>query len=147
MNRLKQLNLDSNYIYGLHLDLSETKQMELFEDFLFSFLILKEYTQNEDIFCYQDNVHIKIEIPKGFYDFSEKFMILKLFKKTNLEKITKFQLLNESDKNFDDEEDIKKDKELYMNYKKNLTTKKTIRNTLDETMIPEDIQNIRKNHK
>ena len=110
-------------------------------------MILKEYTQNEDIFCYQDNVHIKIEIPKLFYDFSEKFMILKLFKKTNLEKITKFQLLNESDKNFDDEEDIKKDKELYMNYKKNLTTKKTIRNTLDETMIPEDIQNIRKNHK
>ena len=70
-----------NYYFGVHLDLSETEQVELFQDFLFSFLIQKRYKQNENIFCYEGNIRIKIEIPKGFYDFSEKLKILKLFSK------------------------------------------------------------------
>ena len=77
---LKDLKINNNNNYfGVHLDLSETEQIELFQDFLFSFLIQKQYTQNEDIFCYEGNVHIKIEIPKGFYDFSEKLNILKIY--------------------------------------------------------------------
>jgi hypothetical protein len=74
---LLDLKINNNNYFGVHLDLSETEQIELFQDFLFSFLIQKQYTQNEDIFCYEGNVHIKIEIPKGFYDFSEKLNILK----------------------------------------------------------------------
>ena len=91
MKRLKDLKIDSSYSYGLHLDLSETNQVELFEDFLFSFLILKEYTQNEDIFCYQNNVHIKIEVPKGFYDFAQKFTLLKLFKEKKISSLPEFK--------------------------------------------------------
>ena len=146
MRRLKDLKINSNFSYGLHLDLSETNQIELFEDFLFSFLILKEYTQNEDIFCYQNNVHIKIEVPKGFYDFSQKFTLLKLFKEKKIGSLPEFKILNELDKNFNDEEDIKKDKELYENYKTNLSSG-YCSTTLDPKLIPKDIIDLRKNHR
>ena len=76
MKRLNYLKLDSSCYYGLNLNLSETNQIDLFEDILFLFLIQKKYTQNGEFFCYQGNVHIKIEISKGFYNFLEKFMIL-----------------------------------------------------------------------
>ena len=146
MRRLKDLKMNSNFSYGLHLDLSETNQIELFEDFLFSFLILKEYTQNEDIFCYQNNVHIKIEVPKGLYDFSQKFTLLKLFKEKKIGSLPEFKILNELDKNFNDEEDIKKDKELYENYKTNLSSG-YCSTTLDPKLIPKDIIDLRKNHR
>ena len=41
MRKLKELNLYKDNIYGLHLDFSDTKQKELFEDFIFTFLIKK----------------------------------------------------------------------------------------------------------
>ena len=147
LKRLKNLNINKNLSYGLHLDLSETNQIELFEDFLFSFLFLKEYSQNEDIFCYQNNVEIKIEIPKGFYDFSEKFNLLKLFKQKNIPSLPEFKILNELDKNFDDENDIKKDKELYKNYKANLSDNSNVQTTLDSNIIPKEIIDSRKNHR
>ena len=62
MRRLKELKINKKYNYGLHLDFSDTNQIELFEDFIFSFLIQKAYSNNEDIFCYEDNVKIYIEI-------------------------------------------------------------------------------------
>ena len=144
---LKDLKInDKNYYFGLHLDLSETEQIELFQDFLFSFLIQKQYTQNEDIFCYEGNVHIKIEIPKGFYDFSEKLTILKLFKKKEINTLPKFKILNELDKHFDDNEDIKKDKELYLDYVSKNKSKK-ISFVLESDQIPENIKELRKNHR
>ena len=147
LRRLKDLNINHDFSYGLHLDLSETNQIELFEDFLFSFLILKEYTQNEDIFCYQKNVEIKIEIPKGFYDFSEKFNLLKLFKQKKITSLPEFKILNDLDKNFDDENDIKKDKKLYENYKKNISYFNYLQTTLDSKIIPKEIIDLRKNHR
>ena len=67
MRRLKKLDLEKKgKQYGLHLDVSDTKQIELFEDFLFSFLVQKFYSNNENIFCYEDNVTIFIEIQNGF---------------------------------------------------------------------------------
>ena len=50
MRRLKDLKMNSNFSYGLHLDLSETNQIELFEDFLFSILILKVYGRKTNFF-------------------------------------------------------------------------------------------------
>ena len=147
MKRLNDLKLDSSCYYGLHLDLSETNQIELFEDFLFSFLIQKKYTQNEDIFCYQGNVHIKIEIPKGFYNFSEKFMILKLFKQKIISSLPDFIILNELDKHFDDEADITKDKELYQQYFNENNFLNNIDYILEPQNIPEKIKELRKNHR
>ena len=43
MRRLKELNFNDKKNYGLHLDFSDTNQIEVLEDFLFSFLIQKEY--------------------------------------------------------------------------------------------------------
>lgn len=61
--RLTDFQIDSNHKYGLHLDLSDTNQIELFEDFLFSFLLLKEYIQNEDI---KKMFILKMKFLKGF---------------------------------------------------------------------------------
>jgi hypothetical protein len=140
MRRLKELNMKSNNNYGLHIDLSETKQIELFEDFLFSFLIQKEYTQNEDIYCYQNNIKIKIEIPKGFYNFMDKFPILKIFKQKDINTLPPFQFFDENDKNFNDDEDIQKDKEIY----NKLILKSNI---LSSNNIPSDILLQRKSHR
>ena len=120
--------------------------IELFQDFLFSFLIQKQYTQNEDIFCYEGKVHIKIEIPKGFYDFPEKLNILKLFKHKEISDLPNFKILNELDKHFDDNEDIKKDKELYLEYISKCPSDK-ISYVLESIQIPEKIKELRKTHR
>lgn len=145
---LKDLKIENKkYYYGIHLDLSETDQIELFQDFLFCFLIQKQYTQSENIFCYEGNIRIKIEIPKGFYDFSEKMNILKLFKQTKISSLPKFKILNELDKHFDDEEDIKKDKELYLEYITENNLDKASHFLLESDKIPEDIKELRKTHR
>ena len=108
MRRLKELNLkrNTNSRYGLHLDFSDTKQLELFEDFIFSFLIQKMYSNNENIFCYEDNVNIYIEIPNGFYNFMDKFKLFSKFKNKNIDKLPNLQL---SEKKFNDFEDMNND--------------------------------------
>ena len=145
---LKDLKInDENYYFGIHLDLSETEQVELFQDFLFSFLIQKQYTQNENIFCYEGNIRIRIEIPKGFYDFSEKLKILKLFSQKEITNLPDFKILNEFDKHFDDIEDIQKDKELYLLYKDNIEDENKLSQVLESDQIPDDIKELRKKHR
>ena len=53
-------------------------------EFLFSIIITKLYGQNEDIFYLPKDIIIKIEIPKGFIDFINKFQILTVFKTRTL---------------------------------------------------------------
>ena len=95
MRRLKELNLkvDKKIKYGLHLDFSVTKQVELFEDFFFSFLIQKFYSNNKNIFCYEDNVNNYIEIPYSVI----------------IDKLSELEL---SEKKFNDFEDMKVDKKM-----------------------------------
>ena len=108
MRRLEGLNLEKSKKYGLHLDFSDTKQKELFDDFLFSFLIQKFYSNNEKIFCYEDNVMIFIEIPNGFINFMDKFELLKEFSIHLITKLPKFELQEKSE-SFKDFEDMKYD--------------------------------------
>ena len=110
MRRLKELKINKKYKYGLHLDFSDTNQIELFEDFFFSFLILKAYSNNEDIFCYEDNVKIYIEIPNGFFDLIQKFKLFKEFTNHFIEKLPPFELLEKED-SFKDFEDMQYDEE------------------------------------
>ena len=82
IQRLIDFNLQQNNInnYAIHFDLSETNLTELMQEILFKILILKKLDINEKIFYFGDELKIKIELPNGFYNYLDKFPILKLFK-------------------------------------------------------------------
>ena len=109
MRRLKDLNLIKENKYGLHLDFSDTKQKELFEDFIFRFLIQKVYSNNENIYCYENNVKIFIEIPNGFFNFLEKFKLFNEFKIHTINDLPQLELL-EGQNSFKDFEDMEYDR-------------------------------------
>ncbi|ORX57745.1 hypothetical protein BCR36DRAFT_318513 [Piromyces finnis] len=69
---------------ALHLDLYDTEQIELINEFLFSFLILRCYSKNETVFYYGNNIRIKVEIPNSFIDFKKIFPIFGFFKNIHL---------------------------------------------------------------
>ena len=77
IKRLQNLKIPTNSV--IHLDLYDTDETDLMMEFLFSILITKLYGRNEDIFYLSKEVEIKIEIPNGFINFTEKFPILTLF--------------------------------------------------------------------
>ena len=78
IDRLKILNIKDNSV--IHLDLYDTDNVSLMDEFLFSFLILRYYGKDEDVFYLPKNIEVKIEIPNSFINIIEKFQILKLFK-------------------------------------------------------------------
>ena len=69
---------------AIHLDLIETKEISLINEFLFSFLITKFYTNNENIIYIPNNIKIYIEVPNSFENFLSKFGILNAFKRENI---------------------------------------------------------------
>ena len=97
INRLKKIN---DLIYNhkkaaqsiVHLDLYDSKQVDLMKDFLYSFLITKLYGQNENLFYLSKDIEIKIEIPNGFVNFFLKFPILSMFKKRHFMSINNYLL-------------------------------------------------------
>ena len=82
---------------AIHLDLTESQETSIMNEFFFSFLITKFYTNNENIIYIPKDIHIYIEIPNCFEDYLSKFGILSIFKKENItfENMPKF---NYSDK-------------------------------------------------
>ncbi|KAG4089111.1 hypothetical protein H8356DRAFT_1007620 [Neocallimastix lanati (nom. inval.)] len=70
---------------ALHVDLYNSKQIELIREFLFTFLVLRCYSKNEKIFFFERHtVKIKVEIPNGFIDFKTLFPIFKYFKNVRI---------------------------------------------------------------
>jgi len=69
---------------GIHLDLTESQETSIINEFFFSFLITKFYTNNENIIYIPKDIHIFIEIPNCFEDYLSKFGILSIFKKENI---------------------------------------------------------------
>ena len=69
---------------AIHLDLTESKETSIINEFFFSFLITKFYTNNENIIYIPRDIHIYIEIPNCFEDYLSKFSILTIFKKENI---------------------------------------------------------------
>ena len=61
---------------AIHLDIIETKDIDLVNEFLFSFLITKFYTNNENIIYIPNNIKIYIEVPNSTEDYSLDFLIL-----------------------------------------------------------------------
>lgn len=76
LTRLKELK---NERIALHIDLLETNKLDLIRDFLFTFLIIKYYSKDENIFYYGEEIKIKIEVPNSFDNYFNKFPILNLF--------------------------------------------------------------------
>ena len=71
---------------AIHIDLAESKEISLISEFLFSFLITKFYTYNEDIIYIPDNLNIYIEIPNCFQNYLTQIGLLnsKVFKIENI---------------------------------------------------------------
>jgi len=97
-DKKKDEYLEYNNI-AVHLDLIESEETDLINEFLFSFLITKFYTNNEDIIYIPNNIKVYIEIPNSFENYLTKYGILSVFEKEHIElgKLPKLEL----------EEDIK----------------------------------------
>eukprot|EP00833_Pecoramyces_ruminatium_P013492 jgi/Orpsp1_1/1187524/evm.model.d7180000058358.1 len=119
---------------ALHLDLLETSKIELVKEFLFSFLILRYYSQNENIFYYGENIKIKVEIPNGFINYKKAYSIFEFFEERHIEshKLPSLEI-SESDVlsdvqivcNYIRHEDIIDNKDLYFP-KLNMNTKNSV---------------------
>ena len=79
---------------AIHLDLTESKETSIINEFLFSFLITKFYNNNENIIYIPKDMEIFIEIPNCFENYLSKFGILNAFTRENitLENIPKLDL-------------------------------------------------------
>ena len=64
---------------AIHLDLKESEEINLINEFLFSFLITKFYSYKENIIYIPKDIEIYIEIPNCFKDYLSQFGILKIF--------------------------------------------------------------------
>ena len=103
-NKIKKLlegikNEDNNKI-SIHLDLYETEQQDIMNDFLFSFLYIKYYKNDEKVIYIPREISIYVEIPNCFRDFIETYPILRTFTTIEIDskKLPKLNL-NEKEKN------------------------------------------------
>ena len=69
---------------AIHLDLTESKEKSIINEFLFSFLVTKFYSNNENILYIPKDISIYIEIPNCFDDYLKKFDILNIFPRENI---------------------------------------------------------------
>jgi len=69
---------------AIHLDLTESEETSIINEFLFAFLITKFYTNNETIIYIPKDIEIYIEIPNCFKKYLSQFGILNIFHKENI---------------------------------------------------------------
>jgi len=88
-----EINLNYNKV-AIHLDLIETEDIPIINEFLLSFLFTKFYTNNEDIIYIPNNIKIYVEIPNSFENYLSKVGILNIFEieKINLGNLSKLEL-------------------------------------------------------
>ena len=70
---------------AIHLDLLESKEISIINEFLFSFLITKFYINSENIIYIPKDIEIYIEISNSFENYFSKLSILKMFNTENIE--------------------------------------------------------------
>ena len=98
LNILQNIETKSDYNdVAIHLDLFENKEHFVLNEFLFSFLITKKYSNDENIIFIPKNIEIYIKIPNCFNDFMSNYGVLKFFdlKVIKLDEIPKLNLSNE----------------------------------------------------
>ena len=81
LNKIKNYNFKD---VAIHLDLTESKEKSVINEFLFSFLVTKFYANNENIIYIPNNIDIYVEIPNCFESYISKFNILNIFNKENI---------------------------------------------------------------
>ena len=81
LNKVKNENYND---VAIHLDLTESREKSIMNEFLFSLLITKFYSNNENIIYIPKDINIYVEIPNCFEDYISKFNLLKIFKRDNI---------------------------------------------------------------
>ena len=83
-NLLKKIKDENFKDVAIHLDLTESREKSIMNEFLFSFLITKFYLNSENIIYIPKDIFIYVEIPNCFEDYISKFNSLKIFKRDNI---------------------------------------------------------------
>ena len=93
----KKLKNENYKDIAIHLDLTESKEKSIINEFFFSFLVTKFYTNNENILYIPKDISIYFEIPNCFEDYLSKFSILNIFKfdKITFKRMPKFNYPND----------------------------------------------------
>ena len=83
MNDINNKTQNNYNDIAIHLDLFDSKEsiVSILNEFLFSFLITKFYSNNENVIFIPTNIEIYIEIPNTFKDFISNYGILKFFRR------------------------------------------------------------------
>ena len=89
---------------AIHLDLKESNEISIINEFLFSFLITKFYINSENIIYIPKDIEIYIEISNNIENYFSKLNILKKFELENItiDKIPKLDLPEDTIKIFDE---------------------------------------------
>ena len=124
-DKIRKYNYKYNQI-AIHLDLTESREKSILNEFFFSFLITKFYSNDGNIIYIPNDVSIYIEIPNCFEDYLSKFGLLKIF---NIENITfnnipSFNFPKEIIKKFDRMLDVNNNEKLRLFVEKNISIKK-----------------------
>ena len=95
-------NYEFNINPSIHLDIKETKDFSIINEFFFSFFITKFYSNKDDIISIPNNIKIYVEIPNCDENYLSKISILKFFKINNLtiENLPKLELDEETRSKF-----------------------------------------------
>ena len=94
---MKKIKNENYKEIAIHLDLTESKEKSIINEFFFSIFITKFYSNNENIIYIPKDISIYVEIPNCFKNYLSKFSILTIFKNENItfENIPKFKYPNE----------------------------------------------------
>ena len=91
-NEIIDTNESKKIKNAVHLDLTESEDTSLINEFLFSFLFTKFYSDNMTIIYIPKNIDIYIEIPNCFKDYLQHFGLLRIFPRENITKENKLKL-------------------------------------------------------
>lgn len=83
-NLLEKIRCEKYEKVAVHLDLTDSEEKSILNEFFFSFLITKFYTNNEKILYIPKGIFGYIEIPNCFHDYLDKISILKIFNKDTI---------------------------------------------------------------
>ena len=86
-------NLNEKFV--IHLDISQTNEIELLNEFFFKLIIFRKCELNESAKYFGNNITIIIEIPNDFIDYITEIKILSKLKTENLEAISNIDSSNE----------------------------------------------------
>ena len=73
IDKEKSINKKNDLLF--HIDLYDTEQKNLMNDFLYFVLVTKTFAKDNNIFYLSRKIKIYLEIPNSFTNFFEKFPI------------------------------------------------------------------------